>query len=60
MSVDAELLDVLVCPDAHHAPLTYDAAAQTLTCTVCGRVFQIQDGIPNLVLEESEAGGTAE
>ena len=53
MSVDAELLDVLVCPDTHHAPLTYDADAQTLTCTQCGRVFEILDGIPNLVLEEA-------
>ena len=30
MALDQLLLDVLACPDTHHAPLTYDAQAQTL------------------------------
>ena len=41
--------------DTHHAPLTYDVAAQTLTCTECGRVFEIRDGIPVLLLDEARA-----
>jgi uncharacterized protein YbaR (Trm112 family) len=51
--MEAALLDILRCPDEHHAPLTYDEAAQTLTCTECGRVFEIRDGIPVLLLDEA-------
>ncbi len=59
--MDAELLEILACPDTHHAPLTYDEGAQTLTCTECGRVFPIRDGIPVLLLEDADepAGGSA-
>lgn len=61
MSLDPQLLEILACPDTHHAPLTLDADAQTLTCTECGRVFEIRDGIPVLLLDEARAGtGPAE
>ena len=53
MSVDSALLEILRCPDEHHAVLTYDADAQTLTCTECKRVFPIRDGIPVLLLDEA-------
>jgi uncharacterized protein len=53
VSLDPQLLEILACPDTHHAPLTYDADAQTLTCTECGRVFPIRDGIPVLLLDEA-------
>ncbi|HLU45081.1 MAG TPA: Trm112 family protein [Natronosporangium sp.] len=53
--MDQRLLEILACPDTHHAPLTYDSAAQTLTCTECGRVFPIRDGIPVLLLDEAVA-----
>jgi hypothetical protein len=53
MSLDPQLLEILACPDTHHAPLDYDADAQTLTCTECGRVFEIRDGIPVLLLDEA-------
>ena len=53
MSVDSALLEILRCPDEHHAVLTYDADAQTLTCTECRRVFPIRDGIPVLLLDEA-------
>lgn len=52
-TLDTALLDILRCPDEHHAELTYDAAAQTLTCTECRRIFPIQDGIPVLLLDEA-------
>jgi len=51
--MDAALLDILRCPDEHHAELTYDASAQTLTCTECRRIFEIRDGIPVLLLDEA-------
>ncbi len=53
MALDQQLLDILACPATHHAPLTYDAAAQTLTCTECHRVFEIRDDIPILLLDEA-------
>lgn len=55
-ALDDELLSILACPDEHHAPLTYDAAAQTLTCTECHRVFDVVDGIPVLLLDEARPG----
>ncbi len=54
--MDATILDILACPDTHHAPLTYDASEQTLTCTECGRIFEIRDGIPVLLLDEARPG----
>jgi uncharacterized protein len=51
--LDPQLLEMLACPDTHHAPLRYDEAAQTLTCTECGRIFEIRDGLPVLLLDEA-------
>ncbi len=53
MALDPQLLEILACPDTHHAPLEHDAAAATLTCTECGREFRIEDDIPVLLLEEA-------
>jgi uncharacterized protein len=50
----ADLFAQLRCPDEHHAELAYDAAAQTLTCTVCQRVFRIEDNVPVLLLDEAK------
>lgn len=59
MALDPQLLDILACPDTHHAPLDYDAAAQTLTCTECGRIFEVRDDIPILLLDEARNPGEA-
>jgi uncharacterized protein YbaR (Trm112 family) len=53
MALDPALLEILRCPDEHHAELVYDESAQTLTCTQCRRVFEIRDGIPVLLLDEA-------
>ncbi len=53
MALDPQLLDILACPDTHHAPLAYDAGAQQLTCTECGRTFAVRDDIPVLLLDEA-------
>ncbi len=60
MALDPQLLDILACPDTHHAPLRYDEDAQTLTCTECGRVFPVRDGIPVLLLDEATGGPASE
>jgi uncharacterized protein YbaR (Trm112 family) len=58
VALDQQLLDILACPDTHHAPLDYDAAAQTLTCTECRRVFEVRDDIPVLLLDEARVPGS--
>jgi uncharacterized protein len=58
VALDPQLLDILACPDTHHAPLEYDESGQTLTCTECARVFPIRDGIPVLLLDEATGGPT--
>jgi len=62
--LDPVLLEVLACPAAHHAPLTLgapgDTEAMALTCTECGRVFPVRDGIPVLLLEEATGGPAGE
>lgn len=61
VQLDPQLLDILACPSADHAPLTVgspsDPAADALTCTSCGRVFPVRDGIPVLLLDEAELPG---
>lgn len=58
--LDPVLLEVLACPAEHHAPLVAgapdDPQADALTCTECGRVFPVRDGIPVLLLDEVIAG----
>lgn len=56
MALDPQLLEILACPDTHHARLNYDPAAATLTCVECARVFPIRDGIPVLLLDEATVG----
>ncbi|MGC4894763.1 Trm112 family protein [Micromonospora sp. DT31] len=59
MALDPQLLEILACPDTHHAPLDYDPQAQTLTCTECGRIFDIRDDVPVLLLDEARGGHAA-
>ena len=62
LGLDPVLLEVLACPAEHHAPLTLgapgDPRAAALTCTECGRVYPIRDGIPVLLLDEATGGPT--
>ncbi|MFI2649528.1 MULTISPECIES: Trm112 family protein [Micromonospora] len=59
MALDPQLLEILACPDTHHAPLDYDPQAQTLTCTECGRIFEVRDDVPVLLLDEARGGPAA-
>lgn len=51
--MDAQLSEILACPDTHHTPLAQSADGERLTCSTCGRVFPVRDGIPVLLLEEA-------
>ncbi|WP_197318564.1 Trm112 family protein [Saccharomonospora sp. NB11] len=57
VTLDAQLMEILACPAPDHAPLTPgtpdDADADALTCTSCGRVYPVRDGIPVLLLDEA-------
>jgi uncharacterized protein YbaR (Trm112 family) len=57
VTLDAQLLEILACPSPDHAPLQVgspaDPEADALTCTSCGRVFPVRDGIPVLLLDEA-------
>src|SRR5699024_11818207 len=51
------LLDILACPAEDHAPLRpgtpEQPGADVLSCTSCGRVYPVRDGIPVLLLDEA-------
>ena len=57
VTLDPQLLDILACPSQDHAPLVVgtpdDPGADALTCTECGRVFRVDDGVPVLLLDEA-------
>jgi uncharacterized protein YbaR (Trm112 family) len=57
VTLDTQLLEILACPAPDHAPLRPgspgDPDADALTCTSCGRVFPVRDGIPVLLLDEA-------
>lgn len=46
--ISADLLAILVCPVDHAALETIRGG---LSCTVCGRVYPVENGIPNFVVD---------
>jgi uncharacterized protein YbaR (Trm112 family) len=61
MELDPNLLDILACPIEDHASLApgtpADPSADALTCSSCGRIFPVTDGIPVLLLDEATMPG---
>lgn len=61
MTIDADLLEILVCPDCRlRVVLTADGGG--LVCADCRRVYPIRDGLPIMLVEEAviaeaDAGG---
>ena len=53
MPLSPELLSILVCP-ACKGDLTYDASAQTLTCSRCRLRYKVVDDIPVMLVDEAE------
>ena len=52
MSLDARLLDKLVCP-VTRAPLRYDEAAQELVSEAAGLAFPVRSGVPVMLVDEA-------
>lgn len=48
-----ELLDILCCPKCK-GDLDYDAKGNTLTCKGCGKIYQIKDDIPIMLVDDAE------
>lgn len=51
MSIKPDLLEILVCP-LGKSELELDG--DRLICKRCGPVFAIQDGIPNMLIEDAQ------
>ncbi len=49
--IDKELLDILACPECKAKVCEKD---ERIVCTGCGRKYPIRDGIPVMLVEESE------
>lgn len=52
MSVDPDLLAVLVCPVTRRA-LRYDEAAEELVSEAAGLAYPVRDGVPVMLVEEA-------
>lgn len=49
--MNKELLDILVCP-ACKAEIILEE--QRIVCTECGRKYSVRDGIPIMLIDESD------
>jgi hypothetical protein len=53
VSLDPELLEILVCPN-DRGELDYLEAEQILACRACNYRYPIRDGIPVMLIDEAE------
>ncbi len=53
MSLDPELLEILVCPN-DRGEIQYHEAEQVIVCTKCGYRYPVRDGIPVMLIDEAE------
>ncbi|HEY3263876.1 MAG TPA: Trm112 family protein [Actinomycetota bacterium] len=53
MSLDPELLEILVCPN-DRGEIEVLEAEQTIVCKRCGYRYPIRDGIPVMLIDEAE------
>jgi uncharacterized protein YbaR (Trm112 family) len=58
MTIDAELLEILVCPN-DRADVEYLEAEQVIVCSGCGYRYPVRDGIPVMLIDEAEKPGSA-
>lgn len=59
MALDAELLDILVCPKCRSTVnLVEDDTALACSSATCGLVYPIRDGIPVMLIDEARPPDT--
>ena len=58
MAIDADILTILACPSADHAPLREEHRddGDVLVCTWCATKYPIRDGIPVLLIDDATPG----
>jgi uncharacterized protein YbaR (Trm112 family) len=57
MSVDAELLEILVCPN-DRGEVDYNESEQVIVCRTCGYRYPVRDDIPVMLIDEAERPDT--
>ncbi|MGA9160320.1 MAG: Trm112 family protein [Actinomycetota bacterium] len=57
MTLDAELLEILVCPN-DRGDLDYQHDPEVLVCRTCGYRYPVRDGIPVMLIDEAEKPAT--
>jgi uncharacterized protein YbaR (Trm112 family) len=57
VSLDPELLEILVCPN-DRGDIEYVEAEQTIVCSKCGYRYPVRDGIPVMLIDEAEKPAT--
>ena len=57
MTLDAELLEILVCPN-DRGELDYQQDPEILVCRTCGYRYPVRDGIPVMLIDEAEKPAT--
>jgi uncharacterized protein YbaR (Trm112 family) len=53
MTLSPELLQILVCPKCK-GELEYRATPEVLICRSCRLVYQVEDGIPIMLIDEAK------
>ena len=53
MSLDPDLLEILVCPKCRSA-LEYREAESELRCSACRVTYRIEDDIPIMLIDEAK------
>jgi uncharacterized protein len=57
VSVDPELLEILVCPN-DRGEIEYRPEEQVIVCLKCGYRYPVRDGIPVMLIDEAEKPST--
>jgi uncharacterized protein YbaR (Trm112 family) len=58
VTLDAELLEILVCPN-DRGDVDYLEDEQVIVCRTCGYRYPVRDGIPVMLIDEAEKPGDA-
>jgi uncharacterized protein YbaR (Trm112 family) len=56
VTVDAELLEILVCPN-DRGEIDYFEDQQVIVCRTCGYRYPVRDDIPVMLIDEAEKPG---
>jgi uncharacterized protein YbaR (Trm112 family) len=59
VTLDAELLEILVCPN-DRGDVDYLEDEQLIVCRTCGYRYPVRDGIPVMLIDEAEKPGDAQ